>query len=345
MRVDGFLVCISFENTSIFVFGFRKTSILFPHSETVQISLFTMQHLNTSSSNSTFWNIDQVAPSVVLGLCCLMGVPGNIAVIVVIVRRYKSENFTLKLMLNLAVSDLLSLITLPMWIYALLYGWVFQCLTCKLITYFIYCNLYSNLLTVTLMSVQRYLAVLYPQYWARLRGMGERVLLVTLWGLSGVLASPMIVNRDVVVLKDKGQYSCIRKFRSDGEAVAVLLMETLLGFVVPFSILVTSYFCLHKKVNQTAFFRNQRMTRLVTSIVVTFFILRSPFHVINVLEISSIMLKSRSLLKFSEVAQNLTGALTFINNCVDPFLYAFSSRNLKIPSHQETSEMSPPGMS
>ncbi|XP_064194038.1 leukotriene B4 receptor 1-like [Anguilla rostrata] len=342
MRVDGFLVCISFENTSILVFGFRKTSISFPHSETVQISLFTMQHLNTSSSNSTFsWNIDQVAPSVVLGLCCLMGVPGNIAVIVVIVRRYKSENFTLKLMLNLAVSDLLSLITLPMWIYALLYGWVFQRLTCKLITYFIFCNLYSNLLTVTVMSVQRYLAVLYPQYWARLRGMGERVLLVTLWGLSGVLASPVFVVWDVV--KDDGQLFCYRK--SNGEAVAVLLMETLLGFVVPFSILVTSYFCLHKKVNQTVFFSSQRMTRLVTSIVVTFFILWSPFHVINVLEISSIMLKSRSLLKFSEVARNFTVALTFINNCVDPFLYAFSSRNLKIPSHQETPQMSPPGMS
>ncbi|XP_035275310.1 leukotriene B4 receptor 1-like [Anguilla anguilla] len=291
-----------------------------------------MQYLNitSSSSNSTLsWNIDQVAPSVVMGLCCLVGVPGNIAVVVVIVRRYKSQNFTLKLMLNLAVSDLLSLITLPVWIYTWLHGWVFQRLACKLITYFLYCNLYSNLLTVTLMSVQRYLAVLYPQYWARVRGMGERVLLVTLWGLSGVLASPMIVIRDVVVLKDKGQYSCIRKYRSDGEAVAVLFMETLLGFVVPFSILVTSYFCLHKKVNQTAFFRSQKMARLVTSIVVTFFIFWSPFHVINILKISSIVLKSRTLLKFSEAAWYITGALTFINSCVDPFLYAFSSRKLR----------------
>ncbi|XP_061102899.1 leukotriene B4 receptor 1-like [Conger conger] len=289
-----------------------------------------MQHLNTSTSNSTVsWNTDRVAPSVIMGLCCLVGVPGNIAVIVVIVRRYRSKNFTLKLMLNLAVSDLLSLITLPVWIYTWLYGWVFQRLTCKLIAYFLYCNLYSNLLTVTMMSVQRYLAVLYPQSWARLRGMGERVLLVTMWGLSGVLASSMIVVRDVVLDKDKGQYSCVRTYRSDGEKVAVLFIETLLAFVIPFSILVTFYFCLHKKVKQTAFFNSQRMTRLVTSIVVTFFIFWSPFHVINVLKMSSVVLKSKSLQKFSETAWYITGALTFINSCVDPFLYAFSSRNLR----------------
>ncbi|XP_061102617.1 leukotriene B4 receptor 1-like [Conger conger] len=287
-----------------------------------------MKHLN--SSNSTFsFNTNQVAPSVVLGLCCLVGVPGNIAVIVVIVRRYRSENFTLKLMLNLAVCDLLSLITLPVWIYTLLYGWMLQRLACKIIAYFVYCNLYSNLLTVTLMSVQRYLAVLYPQSWARLRGMGERVLLVTMWGLSGVLACPMIVVGDVVLDKDKGQYSCVRTYRSDGEKVAVLFMETLLGYVVPFSILVTTYFCLHKKVNQTAFFSSQRMTRLVTSIVVTFFIFWSPVHVINILSISSVLLRSESLQKLSGTAGYITGALTFINSCVDPFLYAFSSRNLR----------------
>ncbi|KAJ8271892.1 hypothetical protein COCON_G00107510 [Conger conger] len=195
-----------------------------------------------------------------------------------------------------------------------------------------------------MMSVQRYLAVLYPQSWARLRGMGERVLLVTMWGLSGVLASSMIVVRDVVLDKDKGQYSCVRTYRSDGEKVAVLFMETLLGYVVPFSILVTSYFCLHKKVNQTAFFSSQRMTRLVTSIVVTFFIFWSPVHVMNILNISLVLLRSKSLQKFSWTAWYITGALTFINSCVDPFLYAFSSRNLRQDA-QPSGQMSPPGIS
>ncbi|KAJ8417934.1 hypothetical protein AAFF_G00227770 [Aldrovandia affinis] len=292
-----------------------------------------MQHLNTSSSNSTTWNTENLAPSVVLGLCCLGGVPSNIAVVMVIGRNFKRENFTLKLMLNLAVSDLLSLITLPLWIHALLRGWQFGRPLCKFLSYMVYCSLYVSLLTVTLMSVQRYLTVLYAQRWRRLRGTGERVLLIALWGLSGVLASPDIIVRELVVQENKHIY-CMRKYRSNGEEVTVLLAETVLGFVVPFSILVTSYFCLHKKVNQTAFFSSQRMTKLITSIVVTFFIFWSPVHVTNILGIAAVSLKSQSLRNVCEAAWGITGALTFINSCVNPFIYAFTSRNLRHDEQQ-----------
>ncbi|KAJ8398561.1 hypothetical protein AAFF_G00420890 [Aldrovandia affinis] len=177
-----------------------------------------MKHLNTSSSNFTILNTKAIAPSVVLGLCCLVGVPGNIAVIMLIVSNYKRENFTLKLMLNLAVSDLVSFISLPMWIYSILHGWQLSRALCELFNYVLYCGLYSSLLTVTLMSVQRYLTVLYPQYWARLCGTGERVLVVTLWGLAGVLTSAEIVVWDVVG-QENGQDHCMRNYRSPSGAV------------------------------------------------------------------------------------------------------------------------------
>ncbi|XP_036400065.1 leukotriene B4 receptor 1-like [Megalops cyprinoides] len=294
-----------------------------------------MSLLNTSnsSSNSTpSWNADPVAPSVVLGLCCLVGVPSNIAVVVVIARSFKRENFTLKMMLNLAVSDLLCLIILPVWIYSLLYGWSFGPAVCKFISYLVYCSLYASVLTVTLMSVQRYLTVLYTQCWARLHVTGERVLLVALWGLAGVLSCPAFAVRDVVA--ENRQFHCHRKYRSDTEQVTTLLLETLLGFVLPFSILVTSYFCLHKKVNQTAFFSSQRMTKLVTTIVVTFFIFWIPVHVINILGISAVFLKSKTLENFCKTSWVITSALSIINSCINPFLYAFASRSLRSNAQQ-----------
>ncbi|KAG7468666.1 hypothetical protein MATL_G00145470 [Megalops atlanticus] len=297
-----------------------------------------MQHLNSSSSNSTVsWSTDRVAPSVVMGLCWLIGVPGNIAVVVVIARNFKKENFTLKLMMNLAVSDLLCLITLPVWIYSLLYGWSFGPALCKFVSYLVYCSLYASVLTVTLMSVQRYLTVLYTQCWARLRGTGERVLLVCLWVLACLFASPNIPTRDIVNKRNlmRCQRSC-----TDELKVTVLLLETLLGFFIPFSILVTSYFCLHKKVNQTAFFSSQRMTKLVTTIVVTFFIFWIPVHVINMVDISTTLLKTshpdtyKSLKSFRRASGDISKALVFINSCINPFLYAFTSRNLRSNAQQ-----------
>ncbi|XP_064194040.1 leukotriene B4 receptor 1-like [Anguilla rostrata] len=290
-----------------------------------------MYHLNTSYSNSTFsWNTGQVVASFVLGLCCLVGVPGNIAVIVGILHNYKKENFTRKLILNLAISDLLSLLTLPVSIYSLLHGWDFGQFPCKLLSYAVYCCLYTNVLMVTLMSVQRYLVVLYKQCWARLRRTREMVLLVSMWVLACLLASPNILSWDTV---DKNNLRmCQRSPRTDEEKVAVLLGETLLGFVIPFSILLTSYFCLHKKVNQTTFFNNQRTTWLVTSIVATFFILWFPAHVINILDITTTLLRTsqptvyEKLKRFRRASGDIAKTLVFINSCVNPFLYAFAYR-------------------
>ncbi|XP_036400067.1 N-formyl peptide receptor 2-like [Megalops cyprinoides] len=300
-----------------------------------------MQCVNASSSNATSLTASRIAPSVVLGLFFVVGIPSNIVAIVMIARHMSTDrgNFTLKLMLNLALSDTLGLITLPAWIYNMLKGWDLSRGACQFVGYMIGLSLFASVLTVTLMSVQRYLTVLYTQCWARLRGTGERVLLVALWGLAGVIASPAIPLRDKV--SRYGQLQCRWNYRADGETLAVLFMETLLGFVVPFSILVTSYFCLHKKVNQTAFFSSQRMTKLVTSIVVTFFIFWSPVHIVILLQISTIFLKhslpetSAKLWALTEVGWDYASSLMFINSCVNPFLYVFTSRKLRQDAQQE----------
>ncbi|XP_046887136.1 leukotriene B4 receptor 1-like [Hypomesus transpacificus] len=228
--------------------------------------------------------------SAVLGLCFLFGMPGNIMVVVVILRNFKKDHFTLRLILNLAVSDILCLLPLPAFMHALLNGWTLGTALCKVLSFLIYTSLYNGLLTVTLMSVQRYLVVLYPHHWAKLGRRGERVLLFSLWVLASVLSSAAVVTNSV--FEEGGKLKCWRISMSDRRRAAVVLCETLLGFVVPFSILVTSYCYLHKKVNQTSFFSSQRLTRLVTLIVVTFFVLWIPVHILNLMDIFAIFIRS-----------------------------------------------------
>ncbi|KAL2087893.1 hypothetical protein ACEWY4_016721 [Coilia grayii] len=292
-----------------------------------------MQQLNNSSSSaSVAVPIANQLSSGVLGLCFLFGIPANVTVVVMILRNFKRDNFTLQLMLNLAASDILCLITLPLWIHSLLAGWTFSQGVCKALCVLVYISLYSSVMTVTLMSVQRYFAVLYSRQWARLGRGGERALLCSLWILAAILSSPAAVIRSV--RKGALAHSCEESFSSDGQRVAVNLCETLLGFVTPFTILVTSYCCLHKKVYATAFFSNKRLTRLVTNIIVTFFILWVPVHVVNTVEMVAVILKpshagvSKQLLAFCSIAENIVGSLSFINSCVNPLLYAFASQKL-----------------
>lgn len=159
----------------------------------------TMDQLNISISNISSRNPGNIVSSTLMGLCCLVGLPANIAVVVVILRQVKIDNVTLKLMLNLACSNVLCLASLPVRIYSLLCGWNLGRGLCKFFSFMVYCSLYINIMTVTMMSVQRYVLFLYPHQWARLGRRGEKVLLLALWGLACILTGPSVATRNIVV--------------------------------------------------------------------------------------------------------------------------------------------------
>nr|XP_040017256.1 LOW QUALITY PROTEIN: C-C chemokine receptor type 5-like [Gasterosteus aculeatus aculeatus] len=108
---------------------------------------------NISSSDGqpllTTWVSTSLIPALVLSLCFLLGVPGNIAVIVLRPNWQHLSSLSQSLVMNLAVSDLLCLLTLPLWIYTLLYSETFGLVTCKLVTYLVHCSVYGSLLTVS----------------------------------------------------------------------------------------------------------------------------------------------------------------------------------------------------
>lgn len=231
------------------------------------------------------------------------------------------------LILNLAVSDILCLIASPVWIYYLTVDWTFgQAALCKFLFFLAFTSTWCGLLTVTLMSVQRYLVVLHRDWWAKLGRKGEKALLFCLWTLACILSISATAKGHIA--KEGQTHTCQRISGLDQEALAILLCETLLGFVLPLSIISSSYYCLHRKVSQTAFFSKQRLTKVVFIIVLTFVIFWMPYHVNNLLNILAIILKpayplvSGKLKNFSVLFRRMTYCFTFLNSCVNPFLYA-----------------------
>ncbi|XP_036454984.1 leukotriene B4 receptor 1-like [Colossoma macropomum] len=282
-----------------------------------------MQHSNPSNSSISL-SSETLAASSVLGLCFALGVPGNIAVLVLLSGWLKGGSFTPRLMLSLAISDLMTLLPLPVWISAFLHDWVFGLGLCKFFSYVVYWSLYSSVLCVTLLSVQRYVQVLHPQKWAKLRARGQNGLMSGIWILSGVFACYSLVQRRVKLEKD-GWLHCRAHYQNNTERVATLFFETLMMFAVLFPLLVYCYVRLQRGVTQSAFFNTRRMTRLVSRIVAAFFFFWVPIHINNIMLIVAVLLGQDQLLRFAEAGSNIAGALTFINSCVNPFVYAFSA--------------------
>ncbi|XP_068433615.1 leukotriene B4 receptor 1-like [Clinocottus analis] len=269
------------------------------------------------------WVSKGLIPALVLSFCFLLGVPGNIAVIILRPNWQHMSGLSQSLMLNLAISDLLCLLTLPLWIYTLLYNWTFGVVTCKLLSYLVYCGLYGSLLTVTALSVQRYLQVVQLQKWFDREG--KKRMLVLLWLIAMLLSIPSLVVRQLT--PDQHWTTCRPHFSSPTQQMAVLLSESLPG-IISITVMVFSYISLHRKVNQAAFFNNPQTTRLVTSIIVTFFVLWMPYHLTNMLAVAAITLNNDSLMKSCMNSWAMVEALVFVNSFLNPLLYAFASRNM-----------------
>ncbi|XP_077085381.1 leukotriene B4 receptor 1 [Siphateles boraxobius] len=280
-----------------------------------------MQNHSSSSLNSTSWTTANLVTSGLMGLCFMIGVPGNIAVIFFIVWHFKKDNFTVHLMLNLAAADILCLITLPVWIYSELNS--IQQSTCKLFTVLIYCSMYSSVIIVTMLSLYRCLRIRHPQLWSRIGRRREKVLMFCGWALALLFSCPGVLTQKIIQRESKRE--CERNLDSDAKLI-VAVMESLLGFFLPFTVMLSSYYCLHKMATQGAFRHRCRPTKLVTRIVVMFFIFWAPHHIIKLEEIFATFFKSQPVL--SPVG-DIAGSLTFINSCVNPFLYAFSSKSLR----------------
>ncbi|KAK2845465.1 hypothetical protein Q7C36_010319 [Tachysurus vachellii] len=284
-----------------------------------------MQQPNSSNSSIIApVSTENLIASSVLAVCFILGVPGNIAVMVRLSGWLKRGSFTPRLMLSLAISDLLTLISLPLWIWALLHGWVFGLVLCKLLSYMLYLSLYCSVLCVILMSMQRYIQVLHPEKWKKLGRKGEKILLSGMWMLSAVLSCYALVVRNESSDRER-RLQCRLSYQNKVERVATLIWEIII-LVASFTIVSYFYFHLHRGVNNSAFFSSNSLTKVVTRIVMCSFIIWIPVQISKIVIIFATVTGNDSLLRSAESGDNVTSALFFINSCVNPFLYAFSSR-------------------
>lgn len=276
-----------------------------------------------------------VVVCVILGLSFLIGAPGNLLVIWTILRHVKKRSHTVMLILHLAAADLLVLITLPLWIYSLAHSWIFGEACCKAMVFMINACMYSSVFLITIMSVERFVAVRYPfasADWKRKKALNK--LLLALWTAAFLFSIPVIPTQ--VVGDEDGEEHCLyRLYTSTAQELVCVLLETLVGYILPFIILVVCYGCLCSRITQMNFKSKRKSTVLIASVVVAFAICWTPHHIGNIL--SLIILATEK--SFSDVADSLesarstitfvTGALVFISSTVNPILYMFAARSFR----------------
>lgn len=292
---------------------------------------YTTAPANVSSGSIVGNSVATAVGAVILSLVFLLGVPGNAFIIWSILARARRQSITTLLILNLAIADGSLMALTPFFIIYLVMGtWVFGNVMCKILFYLCLLNMYASIHLIMLMSLHRLVAVLWPQRVSSITGQRRVMrLLAVVWVLVMVASVPAMIFREV---RMKGRNKVCDSYHDlNSEVVIQYMLELVLGFLIPYGVIVISYICILRKIRQTKFQRRIRSEKLILAIVLTFCIFWLPYHVVNMVQVTWALYpdgRMRTILeKIWTNSRAVSSSVAFISSCANPVLYFFAGKS------------------
>ena len=276
----------------------------------------------------------------------VIGIIGNSMVVAVIYCYMKLKTVANIFVLNLAVSDLTFLITLPMWatFTATGYHWPFGGFLCKTSAGLVIFNLYTSIFFLTALSIDRYLAIVHPMRSRRFRTVVyARITCVVIWLFAFLLSVPTALTRDVHNIENSNTVCAIlhptieNAKRLKELLLAISLMKSLLGYLVPFVIIITCY-CLigrallrAKHIQKSSRSRDDEVLRMLAAAVLAFFLCWVPHQVFHLMQVLTqlILEKNCTMLEIIDTAMPFTICIAYFNSCINPIVYGFVGHNFR----------------
>ncbi|KAF1374212.1 hypothetical protein PFLUV_G00247270 [Perca fluviatilis] len=265
-------------------------------------------------------------------IVCAVGLCGNALVIYVILRYAKMKTVTNIYILNLAVADVLCMMSLPFIALQLtLVHWPFGEVLCRVIMTVDSLNQFTSIFCLMVMSIDRYFAVVHPiksTKWRKPRV--AKLINLTVWCVSLLVILPTLIFSGL-----HKEQTCGIEWPEPQDVyyTAFIIYTFFIGFCLPLAVICLCYLLIIVKVKSSGMRvgsskrkRSERkVTRMVSIVVAVFVLCWLPFYIFNVTSVtSSINPTSAAKSTFDFVV-----VLGYANSCANPILYAFLSDNFK----------------
>ncbi|KAM9835688.1 type-2 angiotensin II receptor isoform X1 [Syngnathus typhle] len=185
-----------------------------------------------------------IIPSI-YSIICVLGIVANTLAVSVLAHTSASRRTVANtFMLNLCVSDLLFLLSLPLWAvyYSQGYSWLFGKVACKISGGLHNLNLYASIFFITCMSVDRYLALVHPLRSQSVRDLKRaKLMCILVWVLALACTAPTIALRDTHYIEEYDVEACVIIYPDLTWYRGLAWMKILLGFLLPMIIISCCY--------------------------------------------------------------------------------------------------------
>ncbi|XP_066483136.1 C-C chemokine receptor type 5-like [Tiliqua scincoides] len=258
-------------------------------------------------------------------LVFIFGLLGNGLVVLILIRYKKLKSMTDIYLLNLAVSDLLLILSLPFWAYyAAHMNWVFGAEMCKILSAIYDAGFYSGSFFIVLLTIDRYLAVVHAVFALKARTVVYGIITsLIMWVLAFLAATPGFIFYKVLPKFEMG-YSCEPFYPSEMWKKFVPVMMLILGLVLPWIIMVFCYVSIVRILIKGRNERKQKAIRLIFVIMIVYFIFWVPYNITFLLQgYQNPFFCNNDCVSNLEIARQVTETIAMMHSCINPVIYAF----------------------
>uniref|UniRef100_A0A3Q3J647 Proteinase-activated receptor 1 n=2 Tax=Monopterus albus TaxID=43700 RepID=A0A3Q3J647_MONAL len=261
----------------------------------------------------------------------IIGVPLNLVAMVMFVHHIRPRKPAVIYMLNLACTDLLFGLLLPFKIAYHYHGnnWTYGSFMCRVVTAAFYCNMYCSVLLMMCISVDRFLAVVYPMNsltWRSSQTASAVCAAMWLLALGGV--SPLLISEQTIYLSDLGITTCHDVQDVEKLQVYYRYFFPIYSSAFFFSPLVFTVVCYVRIIQALAAANVENRSRktramvMAVTVLVVFVVCFTPTNIILMIHYVPL---SHSSSDSSYQAYLLSMCLGSLSCCLDPVLYYFGS--------------------
>ncbi|XP_061118134.1 proteinase-activated receptor 2-like, partial [Conger conger] len=264
-----------------------------------------------------------------------VGAPTNAMAIWVFLFRTKKKHPAAIYMANLALSDLLFVVWIPLKIAYHFKGnnWIFPEGLCKVLIGFFYGNMYCSILFITCISLQRYWAIVHPMSVHRRRNQIAIVISITIWAVIWLATTPLYLYDQTVKILHLDIVTCHDVTRRSQAKIPAGYFITMgiVGFIIPSIVCIVAYVLMLRALKSSMTDKHIGQKRrkaivLIITVLVLFLVCFAPSNIM--------LLVHYSLLLRGEVNNGYgfyvtTLCLASLNSCLDPFVYYFISEEFR----------------
>ncbi|XP_069811820.1 neuromedin-U receptor 2 [Dendropsophus ebraccatus] len=279
----------------------------------------------------------------------LVGVSGNMLVCLVILKHHNMRTPTNYYLFSLAVSDLLVLLLgMPLEVYEMWsnYPFLFGAWGCYFKTVLFETVCFASILSVTTVSVERYVAIMHP-FRAKLKSTRRRALriLITLWIFSILFSIPNTSTHGILLhsfpngslIPDSATCTVVQPLWIYN---CIIQITSLLFYVLPMGVISVLYCLMGIKLRGDHSPKDDKMsvniqrpsrksvTKMLFVLVMVFAICWAPFHV-DRLFFSFVVDWTEPLANVFNLIHVISGVFFYLSSAVNPLIYNLLSRRFR----------------